>query len=137
MEVSGQLHAPAALPPFSPGKIPGYPFYCKMDTEEFPGMVTLHCNGRTYSSRQTTHTLASSILPLLEAPAEGFFWNLPEFGRRILFDDFHGYETCSLGAYFQIREQPEVTGSEVRRVRWLGDDRNCCTTSDVWLSALS
>jgi len=30
-----------------------------------------------------TQTLAPSILPLLEAPAEGFFWYLPEFGRRI------------------------------------------------------
>jgi hypothetical protein len=29
------------------------------------------------------------------------------------------------------REQRKVTGSEIRRVRWLGDD----TTSDVWLGA--
>jgi hypothetical protein len=28
----------------------------------------------------------------LEAPSEGFFWNLPEFGRRIRFDVLHGCE---------------------------------------------
>jgi len=27
-------------------------------------------------------------------------------------------------AHFQSREQPKVTRSEIRRVRWLGDDRN-------------
>ena len=43
-----------------------------------------------------THTLAPSILPLLEALAEGFFWDLPEFGRSILFDALHGCETCPL-----------------------------------------
>jgi hypothetical protein len=75
------------------------------------------------------HTLAPSILPLLEVPAEGFCWNLPGFGRRIPFYDLHGRETCPLEAHFQSREQPKVTGSEIRRVRWLGDD----TTSDVWL----
>jgi hypothetical protein len=37
--------------------------------------------------------LALSILPLLEALAEGFFWNLPEFGRRVRFDVLHGCET--------------------------------------------
>jgi hypothetical protein len=80
-----------------------------------------------------THTLAPSILPLFKAPTEGFFWNLPEFGRRIRIR----CETCPLEAHFQSREQPEVTRSEIRRVRWLGDNRNCCTTSDVWLGALS
>jgi len=40
-----------------------------------------------------THTLPPSILPLLEVPEEGFFWNLPEFSRRIRFDVLHGCET--------------------------------------------
>jgi hypothetical protein len=71
-----------------------------------------------------THKLAPSILPLLEAPAEGFFWNLPQFGRRIPFDVFHGSKIRPLEAYFQSREQPKVTRSEIRRLRWLGDDRN-------------
>ena len=71
-----------------------------------------------------THTLAPSILPLLEAPAEGFFWNLPEFGRHIQFDVLHGCETHPLEAHFQSREEPKVARSEVQRVRWLGDDRN-------------
>ena len=33
-------------------------------------------------------------------------------------------ETRPLEAYFQNREQPKVTRSEIQRVRWLGDDRN-------------
>jgi hypothetical protein len=33
---------------------------------------------------------APSILPLVEVPAEGFFWNVPEFGRPIPFDIVHG-----------------------------------------------
>jgi hypothetical protein len=65
----------------------------------------------------------------MEAPAEGFFWNLPEFGIRVL----PGCIACPLEARFQIREQPEVTGSGIRRARWLGDDAR----GDVWLGALS
>jgi len=59
--------------------------------------VVQHCNGRTYDNAYLitfksrtlarTHTLAPSILQLLEAPAEGFFWNLPELSRRIECDD--------------------------------------------------
>jgi len=71
-----------------------------------------------------THPLAPSILPLLEAPAEDFVWNLPEFGRRIRFDVLHVCETRPLVAHFQSREEPKVTRSEIRRLRWLGDDRN-------------
>jgi len=73
-----------------------------------------------------THTLAPSILPLLEAPAEGFFWNLPQFGHRIRIDVLYGYKTRPLEAHFQSREKPEVTRSEIRRVQWLDDDRNTC-----------
>jgi len=47
-----------------------------------------------------------------------------EFGRRIPFDVFHGCETRPLEAHFQTREQPKVTRSEIRRVRWMGDDRS-------------
>jgi len=83
--------------------------------------LTNHLQSRNLAH---THTLAPSFLPLLEAPAEGFFWNLPEFGRRIPFDVFHGCETRPLETHFQSREQPKVTRSEIRRVRWLGDDKN-------------
>ena len=72
------------------------------------------------------HILAPSVLPLLKTPAEGFFWNLPEFGRLIPFDALHGCETRPLEAHFQSREQQKVTRSEIRRIRWLGDDRNAC-----------
>jgi hypothetical protein len=36
------------------------------------------------------------ILALLETPAEGFFWNLPEFGHRIRLDALYDWETCAL-----------------------------------------
>jgi len=90
-------------------------------------------NGRTYDNTYLItfkvgplhmHTLAPSILTFLEAPAEGFFWNLPEFGRRIRFYVLHGCEMRPLEAHFQSREQPKVTWSEIWKLQWLGDDRN-------------
>ena len=69
-------------------------------------------------------TLAHSIVPLLEAPTVGFFWDLPGFGSRIRVDVPHSCETCPFEAHLQSRYQSEVTRSEIRRVRWLGDDRN-------------
>ena len=78
-----------------------------------------HTHARTHA-----HTLAPSILPLLEGPAEGFFWNLPEFGRRIRIGVLHGCDTHPL--HLQSREEAKVTQSEIRRVQWLGDDRNAC-----------
>jgi hypothetical protein len=56
-----------------------------------------------------THKLVQSILPLLAAPAEGFFRNLPESGRRIPFDALYGCATCPLETHFLRREQPKVT----------------------------
>ena len=102
-------------------------------SQKVPGNVVYQCNGWTYDNPYLitfkvgplrTHTLAPSILPLLEAPAEGFFWNLLQFGRRIPFDVLHGCETRPLETHFQSREQPKVTRSEIRRIRCLGDDRN-------------
>ena len=61
-----------------------------------------HTHAHTHTH---THTLAPSILPLLETPAEGFFWNLPEFGRRIRFDVLHGCETRPLAE----KSNPVVT----------------------------
>jgi hypothetical protein len=60
----------------------------------------------------------------LEVPAEDIFWNLSKFGRRIRFDVLHGCETLALEAHFQSSEEPKVTRSEIRRIRWLGVDRN-------------
>jgi hypothetical protein len=62
-------------------------------------------------------------MPLLEALAQGFFWNLLEFGCRIRFV-FHGCETHLLEAHFYSREKPKITQSEIQTVRLLGDDRN-------------
>jgi hypothetical protein len=95
--------------------------------QRVPGMAILHCNVSVYGNsylisfkvrplraRTRTHTQDPCMLPLLEAPAEGFSWNLPEFGRHIRFDGLHGCETCPLEANFQSREQPEVARSEIR-----------------------
>jgi hypothetical protein len=71
------------------------------------------------------------MLTLLEAPVEGFFWNSPEFGHYIQFDVFYGCETRLLEAHFQIREQPKVTRSEIRRERCLGHDRNAFLGEEI------
>jgi hypothetical protein len=39
---------------------------------------------------------------------ESFFHNIPDFGRRILFDDLHGCGSYPLEAHFQSKEQPKV-----------------------------
>ena len=84
-----------------------------------------------------THILAPSILPLLEAPAEGFFWNLLEFGRRIPFDIFHGCETRLLEALFRVENSQKSLGARSGEYGgWvmtgmLFSVRNCCRTSDV------
>jgi hypothetical protein len=96
----------------------------------------LRARTHTHTHTHTTHTFASSILPLLEAPAEGFFWNLSEFSCRIRFDVLCGRETCPVETHFQSREQSKVIRNEIRRVRRLDDDRNCCQTREVWLGAL-
>jgi hypothetical protein len=107
-----------------------------MGRNNVPELAVLHCNGRIMRQclpnrlRSRTlvhsriHTLAPSILSLLEAPAEGFFRNLSGFGRRIRFDVLHGLQ-------FQSVEQPKVTGTKIWRLQWLSDDRNCCTISDM------
>jgi hypothetical protein len=107
-----------------------------MDNQKVPGMFLLHCNGGTYGkayvtfkvgplragTHANTHTLTPWILPL--APAEGFCLDLPELVRRFRFDVLPGCESCPLEDNFQSREQPEVTRSEIRRLWWLGDDRD-------------
>jgi hypothetical protein len=67
----------------------------------------------------------------LEALAEGFFWNLSEFGSCIQFDILHGCETRPLEAHFQRREEPKVTRSKIWRVQWLGDDRNAFLSEEL------
>jgi hypothetical protein len=73
-----------------------------------------HLHSRTLAHR---NTFPPTIVPLLEASAEGLCWNLPEFGGRIRFNVLRGCETCLL------EEQPKVTQSEIRRVQCFGDDR--------------
>ena len=117
-----------------------------------PGIVVYHRNGRTYDNAYLitfkvgslrTHTLAPSILPLLDALAEGFFWNLPEFSRRIRFYVLHGAKRVTLGPIFRIGNSRKSLGARFREYGgWvmtgmLFSARNCCTTSDVWLGASS
>jgi hypothetical protein len=114
-----------------------------MDGQKVPGMMILHCNGRTYGNAYLITLKARPLRPhthLLHRSCHGWkhrrkasFLIFPEFGCHIRFDVFHGCETCPLEAQFQSRKQPQVTRSEIRRVRWLGDE----TASDVWLGALS
>jgi hypothetical protein len=66
-----------------------------------------HTDTHTHTQTHTqthTHTQTPWILPLLEAPAEGFCLNLPELGRRFPFDALQCCKTCPLRAQFQNKE---------------------------------
>ena len=121
-------------------------------SHKVPGIVVLHCNGRTYDNAYLitfkvrslrTHTLAPSILPLLDALAGGFFWNLPEFSRRIRFYVLHGAKRVPLRHIFRTGNSRKSLGAKSREYGgWvmtgmLFSARNCCTTSDVCLDASS
>ena len=109
-------------------------------------------NGRTYDNAYLitfkvrplrTHTLAPSILPLLDALAGSFFWNLPEFSRRIRFYVLHGAKRVPLRHIFRTGNSRKSLGARsLEYGGWvmtgmLFSARNCCTTSDVWLGASS
>jgi hypothetical protein len=119
-----------------------------MGSQKVPGLMVMHWNVRIYGNAYLItfkvgslheHTLAPSILPLLE----GFFWNLLEFDHHVWYDVLHDHEMSPLEAYFPSREQPKVTRSEIGDSGgWvttgvLFSARDCCITSDVWLSVLS
>ena len=121
-------------------------------SHKVPGIVVQHSNGRTYDNAYLitfkvrplrTHTLAPSILPLLDALAEGFFWNLLEFRRRIRFYVLHGSKRVPLRHIFRIGNSRKSLGARSREYGgWvmtgmLFSARNCCKTSDVWLGASS
>jgi len=121
-------------------------------SHKVPGIVVQHCNGRTYDNAclitfkvrpLRTHTLAPPILPFLDTLAEGFFWNLPEFSRRIRFYVLHGAKRVPLRNIFRIGNSRKSRGARSREYGgWvmkgmLFSARNCCTTSDVWLGASS
>jgi hypothetical protein len=78
-----------------------------------------------------TLRVALSILPLLEASAEGFFWNLPEFSNNILFYVLHGSEMCPLEAHFQSMEKPKVMLSEIQVVSCLRGDRTVLLSEEL------
>ena len=69
------------------------------------------------------HTHTCSIDPAIVGSTGGRLL-LESSGVRPSLDVLHGCETRALEAHFQSREQPKVIRSEIRRVRWLGDDRN-------------
>jgi hypothetical protein len=70
----------------------------------------------TFKDTPLRHTHTPSILALLKAPAEGFFWDFSQFSSRIWFGVPHGCETCHPETHFQSLELPKVTRSEIR---WL------------------
>jgi len=92
--------------------------YSTRGSQKVPGNMVQHSNRKTYDNAYLitfkvgplrAHTFAPSILLLLEVPAEGFFWNLPEFGRCFRFDVLHGCKSRLFEPHFQSREQPKVT----------------------------
>lgn len=58
------------------------------------------------------HTLAPSLLTLLEAAVEGFFRNLSELSRRIRFDVIHGCKTCALDNITVVSQPPDLAPSD-------------------------
>ena len=72
-------------------------------------MMVLHCNVNAYVitfkvGPLGTHTLSHSILPLLETLVEGFFWNVPEFGRHIQFDVLYFSDELHRVVTLELRE---------------------------------
>jgi hypothetical protein len=134
-----------------------YAIYYTKGSQKVPGMAVLHCNRRSYGNAYlitfkagplSRHTPAPSILSLLEAPADDFFWNHPEFGHRIRFDVLHGCETCPPEAHFQNRKTFRIENGQKSLGARSGEygslmtgmffsARNWCTTCEVWLAALS
>jgi hypothetical protein len=91
--------------------------YYTIGSQKVPGMVVLHCNGGTYSNAYVTFKVGllcvcASILPLLDAPAEGTVKRVP---LRPIFRVVDNRK--SLGVIF-------------------GEDGTWMVTSDVWLSVL-
>jgi hypothetical protein len=81
-----------------------------MGTQKVPRTAKLHCTDRTYGNAylitiKVEPFSAHTLLPLLEASAENFFWNLSEFDCRIRLDALYGCEICP------------------RIVQWLGNHR--------------
>ena len=81
-----------------------------------------------------TDTLAPSIVPLLAAPAEGFFWNLPEFG--VAFDmSSMVAKRVPLRPIFRVGNSQKSLGARSGEYGgWvmtgmLFSARNCCTIS--------
>jgi hypothetical protein len=82
----------------------------KFPEEWYCTVMVGHANGHLINFKSGPifiETLTPSILPLFKAPAEGFFWNPQQLGRRIPFDALHCCETCLHEAHFQSREQPK------------------------------
>ena len=83
------------------------------------------------------------MLPLSDALAGGFFWNLPEFSRRIRFYVLNGVKRVSLRHIFRTGRSWKTLGARSRvyggwvMTGMLFSARNCCTSSDVWFGASS
>jgi hypothetical protein len=116
-----------------------------MGSQEGPRMVILHCNDRTYGNAYLitfkvgplrTHMHATSILPPLEAPAEGLFFNLLEFSHHIRFDVLHGWETVPLRHIFRVGNSQKSLGAKSGETV-IGWWQVLLHNKEVWLGALS
>jgi hypothetical protein len=88
----------------------------------------MHSNSHTQT---TPPPPAPSILPLLEALAEGFFRNLQEFRHLIKVDAPHGCEMCTLEAHFQSREQRDLESTVLAQQVMCGSVRYCDVETTV------
>jgi hypothetical protein len=60
------------------------------------------------------NTIVPSFLPLLEAPAEGLFWNLPEFGLAFDLMSYMFAKHASLKLIFIVRNNKKPIGMRSR-----------------------
>jgi hypothetical protein len=103
-----------------------------MGSQNILRIVVSNCNGITYGNAylitfkvEHLRTDTCSIDPAIVGSTDGRHLSKSSGVRpSIWFDVLHGCVTCSLEAHLRSREQQKVTRSEIRRVQWLGDDRN-------------
>jgi hypothetical protein len=142
----------------SPERVHAHASRYTRSSQKVPGNVVQHCNGSTCDNAYLitfkvrplrTHPLAPSNLPLLEAPAEDFFWN--PTGVRIFRSSTVEFDLMSsmvakrvpLWPIFRVGKSQKSLGARFGEYGgWvmtgmLFSARKCCTTSDVWLGALS
>jgi hypothetical protein len=70
------------------------------------------------------HIFAPTTLPLLEAPAEGFYWILPAFGHRIRLDALQFAECVHLRPIRRTRNSQKSLGAR-------SEEYGCCVVTGM------